>query len=44
MGDLGGHLAAGPAHGLLHKSALSVRAIKDVLGGGTTGAPARRTT
>jgi hypothetical protein len=32
-------IAASPAHGFLHKSALSVRAIRDVLGDGESAAP-----
>lgn len=33
-------IAASPAHGFLHKSALSARAIRDVLGGDESAAPA----
>ncbi|MEV7888994.1 response regulator [Streptomyces sp. NPDC002817] len=32
-------VAASPAHGFLHKSALSARAIRDVLGNDSPGAP-----
>lgn len=32
-------VAAGPARGLLHKSALCARAIRDVLGNDGSGAP-----
>ncbi|MFF4831053.1 hypothetical protein [Streptomyces sp. NPDC001315] len=37
-------IAAGLARGFLHKSVLSVRAIKDVLDGGTVTAPTPRRT